>query len=66
MFNPFTSSGLPFCYKLDGSIRNLGSILSFINCCKFYINNKDPDQTPRAAASDQGLYCLPMSLLWEA
>ena len=27
-------------------------------------NNVDPDQTPRSAASDQGLHCLPMSLLW--
>ena len=26
----------------------------------------DPDQTPRSAASDQGLHCLPMSLLWDA
>ena len=29
-------------------------------------NNVDPDQTPRSAASDLGLRCLPMSLLWEA
>ena len=27
-------------------------------------NNVDPDQTPRSAASDQVLHCLPMSLLW--
>ena len=26
-----------------------------------YANSKDPDQTPRSAASDLGLYCLPMS-----
>ena len=26
----------------------------------------DPDQTPRSAASDLGLHCLPMSLLWDA
>ena len=26
----------------------------------------DPDQTSRFAASDQGLHCLPMSLLWDA
>ena len=24
-------------------------------------NNVDPDQTPRSAASDLGLHCLPMS-----
>ena len=28
-------------------------------------NSVDPDQTPRSAASDLGLHCLPMSLLWE-
>ena len=29
-------------------------------------NRVDPDQTPRSAASDLDLYCLPMSLLWDA
>ena len=29
-------------------------------------NCVDPDQTPRSAASDLGLHCLPISLLWEA
>ena len=29
-------------------------------------NNVDPDQTPRSAASDLGLHCLPMSLLLDA
>ena len=32
----------------------------------FNANSVDPDQTPRSAASDQGLHCLPMSLLWDA
>ena len=27
--------------------------------------NVDPDQTPRSAASDLGLQCLQMSLLWD-
>ena len=27
-------------------------------------NSVDPDQTSRSAASDRGLHCLPMSLLW--
>ena len=26
-------------------------------------NSGDPDQTPRSAASDQGLHCLPITLL---
>ena len=29
-------------------------------------NSVDPDQTPRSAASDLGLHCLPMFLLWDA
>ena len=29
-------------------------------------NSVDPDQTPRSAASDLGLHCLPMSNLWDA
>ena len=29
----------------------------------FSANSVDPDQTPRIAASDQGLHYLPMSLL---
>ena len=29
-------------------------------------NSLNPDQTSRSAASDLGLYCLPMSLLWDA
>ena len=31
----------------------------------FNANNVDPDRTPRSAASDLGLNCLPMSLFWE-
>ena len=26
----------------------------------------NPDQTPRSVASDLGLYCLPVSLVWDA
>ena len=29
-------------------------------------NSVNPDQTQHSAASDLGLYCLPMSLLWDA
>ena len=31
---------------------------------EFNANSVDPDQTPRSAASNLGLHCLPMSLLW--
>ena len=27
-------------------------------------NNVDPDETPHNVASDQGLHCLLMTLLW--
>ena len=29
-------------------------------------NSVYPDQTPRFAASDLGLHCLPMALFWDA
>ena len=32
----------------------------------FNANSVDSDQTPRPAASDLDLYCLPMSLLWDS
>ena len=32
----------------------------------FNANSVYPDLTPRYSASDLGLHCLPMSLLWEA
>ena len=27
---------------------------------KLFVNSEDPDQTPRSAASDLGLHCLPI------
>ena len=35
----------------------------FIEISKLDANSVDPDQTPHSAASEQGLHCLPMSLL---
>ena len=29
-------------------------------------NSVNSDQTPRSVASDLGLHCLPVSLLWDA
>ena len=50
-----------------GHFRGDGSILLLL----FYIwwkillaNIVDPDQIPRYVASDLGLHCLPMALLW--
>ena len=38
----------------------------FIEIPVLNANSVDPDQTPRYAASDLGLHCLPMLLLWDA
>ena len=38
----------------------------FVEIFELNANIVDPDQTPRSAASDQGLHCLPMSHLWDA
>ena len=37
-----------------------------MKCLYLNANSVDPDQTPRSVASDLGLHCLPMSLLWNA
>ena len=31
---------------------------------KLFANSEDPDQMPHSAASDQGLPCLPITLVW--
>ena len=41
-------------------------IIIFCRISELNANSIDPDQTPHSAASDLGLYCLPMSLLWDA
>ena len=60
-------NGISNCYELDKSIstlRVIGWYFSFL--FKFlkkllFTNSGGPDQTPRFAASDLTLYCLPMS-----
>ena len=75
-FNPFKPNRISQSYQLDQSIsvlRVVGSYFSFV--FKFWLkileaNSGNPDQTPRSAASDLGLHCLPVShkkdarLLW--
>ena len=39
--------------------------LCFIEIPVFNANIVDPNQTLRSVASDLGLYCLPMSLVWD-
>ena len=38
----------------------------FIEIPVFNANCVGPDQTPHCAASDLGIHCLPMLLLWDA
>ena len=39
---------------------------SFLDIRVSNTNSAYPDQTPRTAASDLGLHCLPICLLWDA
>ena len=41
-------------------------ISCFVEISILNANSVDPDQMPHSAASDLGLHCLPMSLLWDA
>ena len=65
-------SGLFYINSLDRSISNREGVLSvfiitmFIEIPVLIANSVDLDQTPRSAASDPGLHCLQMSLLWDA
>ena len=38
----------------------------FVGISEINATSVGPDQTPQNAASDLGLYCLPVSLLWDA
>ena len=59
-----------YLYSLDRSISNRTGVwlLLLFSCfeelCKLNTNSVDAHQTPRSAASDLELHCLPMSLLW--
>ena len=72
--NPHLPNGLSHPYQLDGSIFHLrGAWSTFFIFIIFLIEinvikSVDPDQTPRFAASDLGLHCLPMSQTqkWDA
>ena len=63
------TSGLFHSYMFDKSIchfRGVGSIRHFYSIFDGKIlsaNNVDPDQMPHYVASDQGLHCLPITLL---
>ena len=64
-------SGIFYLKSLDRSNSNRRGCLflllpCFIEITVFYANSVDPDQLPHSVVSDQGLHCLPMSLLWDA
>ena len=47
------------------SVRLVFIVIMFVEISALNANSVDPDQTPRYAASDLGLHCLPMSHLWK-
>ena len=63
-------SGLFYLNSLDQSIYNKRVIWlflyipCFVEISVFYAKRVDADQMPRFAASDLGLHCLSMSLVW--
>ena len=67
MFNPFKPNGIFHSCQLEQFITVLRVVewyFSFLfnslyNSLK--VNSRDPDQTPRSAASDLGMHCLPVS-----
>ena len=66
-------SGGRFClYYLARSISNRKGVKLFFIITMFieihilYANSVNPDQTPHSAASDLGLHCVPVFLLWDA
>ena len=70
-FNPFMLNGLFYLNSLGRSIfhiRGVWLVFIIIMFCRNELNanSVDPDQTPHSVASDLGLYCLPMSILWDA
>ena len=46
-------------------LMDLLSLLYFTEAPVFNANSIEADQRSRSAASDLGLHCLPMSLLWD-
>ena len=71
-FNSFKLSGLIYHNSMDRSIPYIRSIRLVFIITLFYIfsicnaNSVEPNQMPQNVASDLGLCCLPMSLLWDA
>ena len=68
MGNPHLPNILSHPYQLDESIFHLRDVwcIFFFFIIFLWAKSVDPDQTPRSAASDLGLHCLPMSQKWDA
>ena len=73
LLNPYKPRGLFYHNSLDRFISYIRSvwlvfiILScFVEISELNTNSVNPDQTPRSAASDQGVLCLPVPLLLDA
>ena len=69
ILNPLYTGRLFHYCMLDKSISRFRGVGSYF--ITFYFiwkilsaNNVDPDQMPHYVASDLGLHCLPMTLLW--
>ena len=60
-------NGLFYLFLWAGLMEDVFGLFLFLFTVEIPIlnaNSVDPDQTPRSAASDLGLHCLPMSHLW--
>ena len=51
-------------FQIEGMCGLFLSLPWFIKVHVLNANSVDPYQTPCSVASDQGVHCLPMSLLW--
>ena len=69
--NPYMLSGLaylnfgPVHFQFKG-VKSVFIVTMFYRNLVFNANSVDPDQMPHSAASDLGLHCLSVSLLWDA
>ena len=72
LFNPFMPSGIFYLLSLDRFFLYKGCLVTFyyyntfLEISELNANSEDPYQTPLSVASDLGLHCLPMSLIWDA
>ena len=53
-------------FPIQGVYGQFSLLIFFVDISIFKAISVDPDQTPRHAASDLDLHCLPMSLLRDA